>query len=237
MTLQSVMAELEAKGSEKTRATYIRHGMPAGRIFGVSIADLKLIAKKIKGDQPLAMALYATGNLDAMYLAGIVANGSLMSKAELQAWAEGAEGMPMIESHTVPWVTVENPAAMELATQWIASKREGVAAVGWSTLSGMVAVTPDASLDLKKIERLLARVVKQIHSADNRVRKTMNQFVISVGTYVPPLLETARESAAKMGDVSVDVGDTACKVPVATEYIAKVEGMGRVGRKRKTIRC
>jgi len=39
------------------------------------------------------------------------------------------------------------------------------------------------------------------------------------------------------GDVSVDVGKTACAVPVAEAYLAKVEGMGRVGVKRKTLRC
>jgi hypothetical protein len=53
-TLKSVMDTLKSKGSEKTRAIYVRHGMPAGRLFGVSIADLKLIAKTIKGDQALA---------------------------------------------------------------------------------------------------------------------------------------------------------------------------------------
>jgi hypothetical protein len=33
------------------------------------------------------------------------------------------------------------------------------------------------------------------------------------------------------------MGETACKVPLATEYIEKVEALGRIGQKRKTIRC
>ena len=32
-------------------------------------------------------------------------------------------------------------------------------------------------------------------------------------------------------------GDTACKVPLALEYIEKMEKAGRVGKKRKTTRC
>jgi len=237
MTLNSVMADLKAKGSEKTRATYVRHGMPADKVFGVSVAEMKLIAKKIKGDQALAMELFATGNMDAMYLAGMLAKGSLMSKAELQAWAKGAVTMPMIADHTVPWVTVENTAGRELAMKWIEGKDDGLRAVGWAVYSGLLAVTPDEALDLKEIEALLAKVVKEIHRAENRVRKSMNSFVICVGTYVAPLLTAAKAAAKKIGNVSVDVGDTACKVPVALEYIAKVEGMGRVGLKRKTIRC
>jgi len=112
-----------------------------------------------------------------------------------------------------------------------------VAASGWCTYSGLVATKADALLDLAEIERLLATIVKEIHAAPNRVRSAMNGFVIAVGTYVKPLLKQARAAAQKIGEVSVDVGDTACKVPLASAYIAKNEAAGRVGKKRKTIRC
>jgi DNA alkylation repair enzyme len=96
----SIMADLRKKGTEKTRKIYARHGMVTDRMFGVSVADLKLIAKKIKGQQALACELYETGNLDAMYLAGMVADGSLMTKPELNAWAEGAANLQMIAEYT-----------------------------------------------------------------------------------------------------------------------------------------
>ncbi len=41
----------------------------------------------------------------------------------------------------------------------------------------------------------------------------------------------------KLGTVSVDVGDTACKVPLATESIDRAEAAGRLGKKRKTAKC
>ncbi len=65
----------------------------------------------------------------------------------------------------------------------------------------------------------------------------MNGFVIAVGSYVKPLLKQAQATARAIGTVSVDVGETACKVPLAVEYIKKVETAGRVGKKRKTIKC
>jgi len=236
-TVATVMAELRKKGTEKTRKTYARHGMATDNMFGVSVADLKLIAKKIKGEQALACELYQAGNLDAMYLAGMVADGSLMTKPELNAWAEGAANLQMIAEYTVPWVAVENPHARELALQWMKSKKEGVACSGWCTYAGLVATQPDEALDLAEIESLLDTVVKGIGSAQNRVRYTMNVFVIAVGSYVKPLLKQAKAAARQIGDVSVDVGETACKVPRATAYIEKIEAAGRVGRKRKTMRC
>jgi len=113
MTAAAVLKELKAKGKENTRALYGRHGHPAERVLGVSVADMKAVAKKLKGEQALAMELYATGFMEAMYLAGMVADGKLMSKAELQAWARGAVGMPMIADHTVLWVTIENAVGRE----------------------------------------------------------------------------------------------------------------------------
>ena len=231
------MGELKKKGTEKTRKTYARHGMDTDKMFGVSVADLKVIAKTIKGQQALACELYETGNMDAMYLAGMIADGSQLSKQQLNAWAEGAANLRMISEYTVPWVTVENPHARELAKQWIKSNKEHVASSGWCTYSGLLATTPDAALDLAEIESLLGGVVKGVKSAQNRVRYTMNGFVIAVGAYVKPLLKQAKATAKQIGPVSVDVGDTDCTVPLATAYIEKIEAAGRVGQKRNTIRC
>jgi hypothetical protein len=172
-----------------------------------------------------------------MYLAGMIADGSLMTKAELNAWAEGATNLQMIAEYTVPWVTVDNPHARELALQWMKSKKERVACSGWSTYAGLVSIQPDEALDLAEIEGLLDTVVGGISSAQNRVRYTMNGFVITVGSYVKPLLKQAKAAARQIGAVSVNMGETACKVPLATAYIEKIEAAGRVGQKRKTIRC
>ena len=236
-TAKSIVADLKSKGNEKTRALYGRHGMVAERCLGVNVADLKIVLKTIKGQQALAMELYETGVMEAMYLAGMVADGAKMSEKQLMAWAEGAAGMQMIGEYTVPWVTVDHPKGRELALQWIGSKKEHMAASGWSTYAGLVALTPDEKLDLAEIEGLLDDIVKRIHTAQNRVRQTMNQFVIAVGSYVMPLSSKAKAAALKMGTVIVDMGETECKVPSAMAYIEKVETMGKAGKKRKTIRC
>ena len=84
---------------------------------------------------------------------------------------------------------------------------------------------------------LLSHCRDDVHAAANRTRYTMNGFVIAVGSYVAPLLAEAKKAAKAMGAVTVDAGDTDCKVPGATAYIAKVEAMKRVGVKRKSTRC
>ena len=86
-TVKEVMAELRKKGSEQTRKTLRRHGV-TGDLFGVKVGDLKPIAKKIKGNQELACQLYETGNYDAMYLAGLIADETKITKSQLQNWVK-----------------------------------------------------------------------------------------------------------------------------------------------------
>lgn len=205
-------------------------------MFGVKIGDLKVVAKKIKGDQALALQLYETGNLDAMYLAGLVANGSRMSKKELNSWAKGAS-WKMVSEYSVPWVATESPAGRQLALKWIDSREESIASCGWNTIAAWVAVRPDAELDLDEISGLLDRVTREIHDAPHRVRYCMNNFVIAVGSAVKPLITRAKAAAKRIGKVEVEMGGTDCRVPPALETIAKIESMGRLGVKRKVARC
>jgi 3-methyladenine DNA glycosylase AlkD len=236
-TVPSILAQLKTKGSEQTRKIYARHGIDPQRAYGVKVADLKVIAKAARGQQALACELLSTGNLDAMYLAGMIADGSKLTVDQLNAWAESAAGLQMVSEYTIPWLAVEHPQARTLALQWIDSPKEHVASSGWSTYAGLVSIQPNSALDLAEIQRLLDRIVKQIGTVPNRVRYCMNIFVIAVGGYVVPMLNQAKSAAREIGAVKVDVGETACKIPIAIEYIERIESMGRTGKKRKTLRC
>lgn len=235
MTKAEVMKELQSLGSKEVKERWSKHGAREP-FFGVKVEDLKKIMKKIKNDQALALELYETGNSDAMYLAGLIADGTKMTKQQLQAWADQAPWY-MISEYTVPWLASENPHGHELALQWIDAKKEQVAASGWSTLAGLLAIKPDTEIDIEEIKSLLERVEKTIHTAPNRTRYAMNGFVIAVGGYVPALTTQAIATAKKIGVVEVDMGGTACKVPFAPDYIQKMKEKGYIGKKRKTIRC
>lgn len=235
-TVKTILKELESLGTEQTRKTFARHGADTKRMFGVKVGDLKQVQKKIKGDQALALELYATGNTDAMYLAGMVADGAQMTKKQLDGWAKQADWY-MIAEYSVPGVASESEHGPALADKWIDARKEHVAAAGWATWAALVSVKPDDELDTAHLRELLARVARDIDAAPNRVRYTMNGFVIAVGGYVKSLLPVAKKTAKTLGQVQVDMGDTACKVPLATEYIQKIETMKRVGKKRKTAKC
>lgn len=73
MTKEEVLKELEVYGNAQTKKTYATHGAKEP-YFGVKVQDLKKILKKTKKNHELSLELYATGNSDAMYLAGLMAS-------------------------------------------------------------------------------------------------------------------------------------------------------------------
>jgi 3-methyladenine DNA glycosylase AlkD len=235
MTANDIVAELKSLGNDSYKKVMLNHGAKEP-FFGVKIEDMKKIQKRIMKDYQLALDLYDTGVSDAMYLAGLIADDAKMTKKDLQRWAEKAF-MPLISEYTVAWVAAESEHGREIALEWIDSKKENVAAAGWATLSSLVGITDDADLDHAELKQLLQRVQKTIHQQPNRVRYTMNGFVIAVGSYVKALTAAAIETAKKIGPVSVEMGGTACKVPAAVDYIKKVQQRGSIGKKRKTAKC
>src|SRR5262245_23362516 len=228
-TAADILNELEPLGRESYKKTMMNHGIKEP-IFGVKIEDMKKIQKRIKKDYQLALDLFDTGVYDAMYLAGLIADDLKMTKKDLTKWVENAN-CPMICEYTVAWVAAESNHGRELALKWIDSKNEDVAASGWATLNGLVALKDDADLDMAELKKLLQRVEKNIHQAPNRVRYVMNNFVIAIGSYVKSLTDFAVQTAKKIGKVEVDVGDTACKIPNAIEYIKKAKDRGTIGKK------
>ena len=235
MTSKEILQQLEALGDERTKNTLLKHGAREP-FFGVKVADLKKILKKTKKNHKLSLELYQTGNSDAMYLAGLMADEKQITKAQLNDWVKQAYWSYLSE-YAVPWVASETNFGFELDLEWIESNEENIAAAGWSTLASYAAVNEDEKLDLEQYKQLLDRVAKEVHDKQNRVKYTMNGFVIAIGTYVEELTEKAREIAAAIGKVSVEMNGTACKVPLATTYIQKVVDKQRVGKKRKTARC
>ncbi|MDO8910108.1 MAG: DNA alkylation repair protein [Pseudohongiella sp.] len=237
MYAADILKALEPLGSPGYRKILANHGIPEP-VYGVKIGDVKALLKqwKIKKDYQLAQDLYNQPVYDGRYLAGTIADEKRMTADDLRHWANTAN-CGTLSQCTVAWVAAESAHGHALAMEWIDSDRESVTSSGWCTLSGLVALRPDCELDIEELRVLLERVEQNIHQAPNDVRYCMNNFVIAVGSYVPALLQDALRVGANIGNVSVDMGETACKVPFAPDYIRKVEARGTLGKKRKTVRC
>lgn len=232
MTVDEVLEYLEAHGNEGGKTVLKRHGA-RDPFFGTRIADMKKLTRRIGRDHDLALALYETGNSDAMYVAGLIADETKITRKELQRWVAGAYWYLLAEG-TVASVAAESPHGLGLAREWIDSPHEMVAAAGWSTYASLLSI--GVEIAAAEVDSLLDRVERTIHGEQNRVRYAMNNFVISAGAYLPEYTDRAKALGLRIGKVTVDMGETECKVPPITSYVAKVEARGSIGETRSSTR-
>jgi 3-methyladenine DNA glycosylase AlkD len=160
ISAKAILEELKPLGQESYKKILLRHGAKEP-IYGVKVADMKKIQKRVKKDYKLALELFDTGVFDAMYLAGLIADDHAMTKKDLKRCVEKATSQ-MISEYTVRWVAAEGQFGREMAPEWIESMKEAVAAVCWATMGNLVALKDDNDLDLAEIKKLPERVQKTI---------------------------------------------------------------------------
>lgn len=229
MDLETVMQELEALGKERTKKIYMRNGAHEP-LFGVATGAMKPLAKQIKKNQPLAEQLYATGNYDAMYFAGVIADPKIMTKADFERWIDGAYFF-MLSDYVVAVTLSEAEIAQDVADQWIASGEEYRMSAGWSCYCWLLGNRKDAEFEPNKMAGMLDQVKDTIHQSPNRTKSSMSNFIYTVGISYLPLHDKAVEIAKAVGTVEMHRGEKKSLL-VPAENIQKEVEKGRLGFKR-----
>ncbi|MEH7440082.1 DNA alkylation repair protein [Neobacillus drentensis] len=235
MDFEMVMQELEALGKERSKKIYISNGAHEP-VFGVATGAMKPMAKKIKKNQPLAEQLYATGNYDAMYFAGVIADPKAMTEADFDRWIDAAY-FYMLSDFVVAVTLAESDLAQAIADKWIASGEELRMSAGWSCYCWLLGNRKDHEFDANKLAGMLDQVEKTIHDAPERTKSSMNNFIYTVAISYVPLHEKAVETAKAVGLVEIKRDNKKSSILNASETIQKGIDQGRLGFKRKYVRC
>ena len=235
MDFEMVMQELEALGKERMKKIYLSNGAHEP-LFGVATGAMKPLAKIIKKNQPLAEQLYATGNYDAMYFAGIIADPMTMTEADFERWIDGAY-FYMLSDYVVAVTLSETEIAQAVADQWIASGEELRMSAGWSCYCWLLGNRPDAEFNTGKIESMLEQVKNTIRDSPDRTKSSMNNFIYSVGISYLPSHDKAVEIAKAVGPVEIKRDKKKSSILLAADNIQKEVDRGKLGFKRKYVRC
>ncbi|MFT8321596.1 MAG: DNA alkylation repair protein [Bacillus sp. (in: firmicutes)] len=235
MDFGTVMQELEALGKERTKKIYLSNGAHEP-LFGVATGAMKPVAKKIKINQRLAEELYATGNYDAMYFAGIIADPKAMNESDFNRWMDGAY-FYMLGDFVVAVTLSESEIAQDVADKWIVSGNELSMSAGWSCYCWLLGNRHDHEFSESKISNMLDMVKNTIHDSPERTKSSMNNFLYTVGISYLPLHEKAVETAIKVGIVEVKRDKKKSSFLNAYESIQKEVDRGKLGFKRKHVRC
>ncbi|MEJ8303572.1 DNA alkylation repair protein [Saccharibacillus sacchari] len=235
MNLQQVMDELQSLGTERTKKRYLSDGAQEP-VYGVATGAMKPLAKKIKKDQKLAEELYATGNYDAMYFAGVIADPAKMTEQDFDRWIDAAT-FYKIADHIVAVTLSETEIAQQVADKWIASGEELRMSAGWSCYCWLIGSRADQEFDTDKLDLMLKSVETNLAEAPARTQYAMANFVYTVGVSYVPLHDRAVDTAEVISTVEVGQAAGKSKFLQTSENIRKAVERGQLGFKRKAVRC
>ena len=172
----------DVQSSVRIRAVNERHGDD----HGVNLTKLRAVAKPLKTDQDLALALWATGDTAARLVALLVCRPKEFDAAALDAMIREA-GRPKVHDWLVNYVIKKNPHAEELRVTWMDDPDPDVRSAGWALTTERVTKNPDG-LDLTA---LLDTVELEMKDAPGRLQWAMNACLATIGIEHPELRDRA----------------------------------------------
>ncbi|PAT01986.1 hypothetical protein CI105_03765 [Candidatus Izimaplasma bacterium ZiA1] len=231
MIYSEIVEELNNLGTEQNKKIFKRHGADL-EISGVSISNLKLLAKKIPKNDSISKELFLSNNTDAVYLSIYLINPNILTVSEIESVIQKTTYYVILEN-VIPLLAAKRNDNFDLLHKWLNLTDQKYLQVAYSMYSYMLGSLDNNNFKREHIRFHINYIKDNINKSANRTKYAMNNFLIQVGINYEPLYSEAYDISKLIGRVKVDMGETSCKVPLAQEYIDKTIKMGKQGIKRK----
>lgn len=220
-TVKEILTQLKSKGDEKVRKLNVRNGA-GDKQFGVKLGDVRNVAKKIKPNHELAMALWESGYLEAQLLTTLLIKVKDLSAGQMEAMVKSVTVVQVSEwLHS--YVTKEHPDKELLRQKWMTTSHPMAARAGWRLTAGRVAKSPEG-ID---VVALLNRIETEMASADPLIQWTMNSCLAEIGINFPQHRQRALAIGEKLGvyrDYPCSPGCTSPFAPIWINEMVRRQG-------------
>ena len=194
-----ILAELRSMGSERDRAGMARYGIKVENAFGVSVYELRGMAKRLGTNHALALALWATGNHEARLLACFVDDPALVSDKQMEAWARDFDSWDICDQATTSLFDLTRHAWAK-AIEWAGRDEEWVKRAGFSLMAGLA--VHDKAATNRAFRKLLSVIERGAFDERNFVKKAVNWALRNIGKRNRALNVAAIASAEKIRSVA-----------------------------------
>lgn len=221
MTLDDALARLAALGEETVRARNARLGAGDSQ-FGVPLGKIRSLAKEIKRDHELGLALWETGNIDARLLAILLIKPKALSADDVDRMVREAT-FSQVADWLNSYVVKTHRDAEALRETWMTTDDPMAARAGWTLTAERVEKSPD-TLDLPA---LLDRLDSEMATAAPAAQWTMNTCLATIGIQFPQYRDRALTIGERLGlyrDYPVSKGCTSPFAPIWINEMVRRQG-------------
>jgi 3-methyladenine DNA glycosylase AlkD len=171
-----------------------RFGIVGSGRLGVSVPDLRKIAKNIGKDHQLALELWETGIPDAMILAGMIAEPDKLTEAQMEDWVVDINSWDVCDQVCMN-LFEKTPLAEKKIYEWSLRKEEFVRRTAYALIA-CLAWHDKAAIDEKFIQYFPV-IIEGATDERNYVKKAVNWALRNIGkrnlTLNQAAIEVARE--------------------------------------------
>ncbi len=172
------MSELRGKGNPKSRAGMSRFGIETNKAFGVSVPELRKIARRVGANHQLALDLWQTGIHEARILAGMIDEPGKVTETQLEEWAKDFDSWDVVDG-VCGNLFDKTPYAIPKAHEWSERKEEYVKRAGFVMMAELAVHSKNASDNV--FLGFLPVITREAQDERNFVKKAVNWALRQIG--------------------------------------------------------
>jgi len=182
--VQSALTWLKRHATKHTLEGMARYAIPSDNALGVSVADIRVLAKRLGKNHELAAALWKTGVYEARMLTSFVDEPSRVTSAQMDRWCRDFDSWGICDTLCFHLFD-RTPFAWEKARQWSTSPREFVKRAGFALMASLV--VHDKAAPGPRFLAFLPLIEQGAHDERNFVKKAVNWALRCIGKRDPAL--------------------------------------------------
>jgi 3-methyladenine DNA glycosylase AlkD len=190
--LDALMYQLAEKASPESRAGMARYGIIVTDAFGVSVYELRRMAKGLGTDHDLALALWDTGNHEARLLASMVDDPAAVTEAQMEEWVAAFDSWDVCDQVTSNLFD-KTPFAYDKVREWSVAENEWVKRAAFATAAALA--VQDKEAPDEPFLAILELVRREAGDGRNFVKKAVNWALRNIGKRNAALHAAAIETA------------------------------------------
>jgi 3-methyladenine DNA glycosylase AlkD len=217
-SVKGVLDKLQSKAKPEQLKGMAKYGMAVEQRLGVSVPDMRKLAKEIGRDHKLALGLWRTGIAEARILAGMVGDPAKLTEEQMEDWVKGINSWDVCDQVCMN-LFEKNQLAWKKIVDWSEREEEFVKRTAFSLIACLAWHDKKAS-DEKFIE-LFPIIIREATDERNFVKKAVNWALRNIGKRNLNLNRAAINAAKEIQQL-----DSKAARWVASDAIRELESEG-----------
>jgi 3-methyladenine DNA glycosylase AlkD len=194
-SVEEVLAWLERHSSKATRDGMARYGIPSDNALGVTMSNMRVLAKRLGHDHELAAALWETGVYEARMLTSFVDEPARVTREQMDRWCRDFDNWAICD--TVCFHLFDRtPHAWKRVEAWHDRREEFVKRAAFALLTGLA--VHDKSAEDAAFTESLEFIERAATDQRNFVKKGVSSALRTIGKRNPALNAAAVTVARRL---------------------------------------